>query len=258
MSLLPTQPTPPKREMSDLNTLIFGPPKVGKSTWASHFPNSVFLATESGQNSIECYRVAIDSWATFLAACNELAAGNHDFRTIVIDTVDNLWLLCQRHVCEKHHVEHEADLAYGKGYSLILSEFQRVLTKLSHLPYGLVLISHAEMEEIKTRTGSYHKAVPSLRERPRKVVLAMCDFILYCDLEAVAGADGQPTLRRVMRTKPSPYWEAGDRTGRLPATIDLDYDAFVAAFEAAQATPDCPLTSGPGNPNDKGATDEQQ
>jgi hypothetical protein len=244
MSLLPTQPTPPKRDLSDLTTLIVGFPKAGKTTLASRFPSSVILATEAGQNSIECYRVTIDSWATHLAVCNELAQGNHGFRTVVIDTIDNLWLLCQRHICEKHHVEHESDLAFGKGYSLILTEFQRVLTKISHLPYGLVMISHAELEEVKTRTGSYHKAVPSLRERPRKVVLGMADLILYCDIETAPGPDGQPTMRRVMRTKPSPYFEAGDRTGRLPETIELDFDAFLAAFQAAQQ---CPAMSGPGN-----------
>ncbi|MFB3882437.1 MAG: ATP-binding protein [Armatimonadota bacterium] len=245
MSLLPTQPTPPKRELADLTILEYGFPKAGKTTWASHFPNSIFLATEAGQNAIECFQVPIDSWATFLAACNELAQGNHGFRTIVIDTVDNLWLLCQQHVCGKHKVEHESDLPYGKGYGLILTEFQRVLTKLSYLPYGLVMISHAELEEVKTRTGSYHRTVPALRERPRKIILGMADMILYCDLETVPGADGQPTLRRVMRTKPSPYWEAGDRTGRLPETIDLDFRAFLAAFEAAQQ---CPAMSGPANP----------
>ena len=246
MALLPTEPTPPKKDLSDFIILEYGFPKAGKTTWASHFPNSVFLATESGQNAIECFKVPIDSWATFLAACNELARGGHDFRTIVIDTVDNLWLLCQQHVCGKHKVEHESDLAYGKGYSLILTEFQRVLTKLSHLPYGLVLISHAEMEEVKTRTGSYHKVVPSLREKPRKVVLGMADMVLLCDIETVPGPEDQPTMRRVMRTKPSPYWEAGDRTGGLPETIDLDFDAFTSAFKAAQDA-SCPAMSGSGD-----------
>jgi len=62
-------------------------------------------------------------------------------------------------------------------------------------------------------------------------------------------------MRRVMRTKPSPYWEAGDRTGRLPETIELDFDAFLAAFEAAQQ---CPAMSGLGNPTaSQGDRDEQ-
>ena len=190
--------------------------------------------------------MAIDSWPTFLTACNELAAGDHGFRTVIIDTIDNLWLLCQQHVCGKHKVEHESDLPYGKGYALILNEFQRVLTKLSHLPLGLLMISHAEMEEVKTRTGSYHKAVPSLRDKPRKVVLGMADLVLFCDLETVPGPDGQPALRRVMRTKPSPYWEAGDRTGRLPETIDLDYRRVRGRLRSA-AQP-CPAMSGSGDP----------
>jgi hypothetical protein len=37
----------------------------------------------------------------------------------------------------------------------------------------------------------------------------------------------------VIRTKPSLYYEAGDRTGRLPETIDLDYRKFLEAFQAA-------------------------
>ena len=51
MSLLPTERTPPKRELSDLIIVEYGFPKAGKTTWASHVPKSVFLATESGQNA---------------------------------------------------------------------------------------------------------------------------------------------------------------------------------------------------------------
>ena len=44
-----------------------------------------------------------------------------------------------------------------------------------------------------------------------------------------------------MRTKPTETYEAGDRTGRLPAVIELDYAKFAEAFErakpSASATP---------------------
>ena len=39
----------------------------------------------------------------------------------------------------------------------------------------------------------------------------------------------------MIRTKPSLYYEAGDRTGRLPETIDLDFGKFLEAFNAAVA-----------------------
>lgn len=233
MGLLPKEPTPPKKDLSDFSILIFGEVKTGKTEFASHFPDSVFLAAEAGQGGIECYRVAIDSWQTFLAACSELARRDHSFRSVVVDTVDALWQLCQRHVCEQHRIQHEADMPYGKGYSLVFSEFQRVIGKLSHLGLGLVFISHADREEIQGRTGTYHRSVPSLKDRVRHFLLGLCDLVLFFDTEVVAGPDGKPTTRRVIRTKPSPYWEAGDRTGLLPETIDMDFAKFQAAFEEA-------------------------
>ncbi len=37
----------------------------------------------------------------------------------------------------------------------------------------------------------------------------------------------------VIRTKPSLYYEAGDRTGRLPETLDLDFGKFKECYSAA-------------------------
>ena len=65
--------------------------------------------------------------------------------------------------------------------------------------------------------------------------LGMADIVLFCHLEAQTGPNGEPLVRRVIRTKPSVYFEAGDRTGRLPETLDLDYTKFVEAFRAATA-----------------------
>ncbi len=256
MSILPTHPTPPKRELSEFSILLFGDVKTGKTEFASHFPGAIFLASEAGQGSIECHRVAVDSWETFLAACGELAQGGHPFRTVIVDTVDALWLLCQRHICEQHKIQHELDVAYGKGYGLVFDEFRRVIGKLSHLGLGLVLISHAEREEIQGRTGAYHKAVPSLRDKVRRFLLGLCDLVLFCDTETDSGPDGQPVTRRVIRTKPSQHWEAGDRTGLLPETLPLDYHAFRAAFAAGISTR-CPAMSGSGNHStSEGGTDD--
>ena len=47
--------------------------------------------------------------------------------------------------------------------------------------------------------------------------------------------DGEKSVRRVIRTKPSLYYEAGDRTGRLPETLDFDFRKFLDAFDSAVA-----------------------
>jgi hypothetical protein len=138
--------------------------------------------------------------------------------------------MCTEHVCEKMKIEHESDLEYGKGYALVNAEFHRVLNKLALLPYGLFLVSHSQEKEIETRTGKYTRTVPTLPDKARKIVLGMVDIILFGDLEPTTGPDGKPAYRRVLRTKPSAAYEAGDRTGRLPDVVDLDFAAFIAAF----------------------------
>ena len=233
--LLPKEPTQPRCALSDFNTILYGPPKIGKTTFAARYPGAIFLATEDGQNALSCFRVRVETWQTFLDACAELQAGNHAFQTVIIDTVDNLWALCQRHICEKRSIEHESELAYGLGSELIRTEFFRALTKLSMLPYGLVLISHAIVREITTRTGKYDRVIPSFREREQGKLLGMADFILYCDLASVPGAEGKPEVRRVIHTKTSEAWISGDRTGALPPVLPLDFQAYQQAFDQAVA-----------------------
>ena len=111
--MLPTSKTPPRTALTDLTVLVYGPTKIGKTTWCSHAEGALFLATEAGLNNLETFQVAISTWEQLLAACGEIAAGNHPFKAIVLDTVDNAFRMCADYVCAKHKVEHESDLAYG-------------------------------------------------------------------------------------------------------------------------------------------------
>lgn len=228
MSLLPTQKSSPQHDFEKYTTLIYGAPKTGKSTLASQFDQALFLATEAGLNALETYNVPITSWEEFLTACGEIAAGKHEFKTIVIDTVDNLFKFCSAFICQKNKIQHESELDWGKGWKLVKDEFARAIIKLTSLPYGVVLISHAEALEIKTRTGSITKWVPTMPKQAREITLPICDFIFYVTIEN--GADGP---QRIIRTKPSENWEGGDRTGAMPETLEMSYAAIKEAFGQA-------------------------
>jgi len=210
---------------------------VHNSTWCSNAEKALFLATEPGLNALEVFQVGITCWEDLLQACVEIAEGKHEFKTIVIDTVDNAYRMCSDYVCKKFKVEHESDLGFGKGYALINNEFQRVLTKLAFLPYGLIMISHSQEREIETRTGKHTRIVPTIPDKARKMVTGLVDLILFCDLDMKTGEDGKPVWSRVMRTKPSPNYDAGDRTGRLPEMLPLDFQAFQKALNVQAAIP---------------------
>lgn len=230
MGMLPDKKTPKKTSPADLTVLCYGPQKYGKSTMCSQADGALFLATEPGLNHLEVYQVPIADWEELLAALAEVAKGGHEFRTVVIDTIDNAYKFCLEYVCAKHGVKHPSDLSYGKGYALVNNEFHRVITKLAQLPYGLVMTSHAQEREVETRNDKYTKVTPTLPEGARKILLGFVDIILFCDLEAETDEEGKHTYRRVLRTKPSKHFEAGDRTGKLPAVLPMNYAAFAAAL----------------------------
>ena len=156
--MLPKTKSKPKHTLSDLTALVYGPSKIGKSTWCSKADDALFLATEPGLNALEVFQTPITCWDDLLQACAEIAEGKHEFKTIVVDTVDNAYKMCSDYVCKKFKIEHESDLGYGKGYALINNEFQRVINKLAFLPYGLILISHSQERDIETRTGKHTRS----------------------------------------------------------------------------------------------------
>lgn len=248
---LPTAKTEPKTNLLECITLIYGPPKIGKSSFAANFQDAIFLATEEGLNHLSVFKKTIASWKEFKEVCNELVAGKtagtHNFKTVVVDTIDNLHKMATEAVQDSHKVEHISDIpGFAKGFALLNSEFHRVMTQLSKIGMGLVFISHSKTIEVDERIGKYSKTIPTLPGEARKTILGMADFILY--LNSVVGNDGDKAVeKRVIHTKASKYFEAGDRTGRLPEMIPLDYPTFEAEFKKAVGcgvvTPDLDKTT---------------
>jgi len=227
--ILPTEKTGAVTDPARLNILLHGDPGVGKTTFASQFPRPLFIATEAGTGHLNTFDAVCDSWPKFLEICKELATQNHGFETIVIDTLDNLWKMCRDRINAQNKIQHEQDLAFGKGSGLILREFERVLDKLSKLPVGLVLITHTEIEEVTPAKGRpFSKFVTAVPKKPRKYVAGLVDVILFATTEQT-----EDDQRRVIRTDSSPDYTAKDRTGKLPAVFPLHYDSFAAAFGGA-------------------------
>ena len=226
---LPTTKREIKTSFFDLTMLVYGASKIGKSTWCSKAEGALFLATEPGLNSLEVFENPVKKWEDLLVACADIAKGEHDFKTIIIDTIDNAYKMCSDYICRKNKIEYEGDLGYGKGFSLVNGEFQRVLNKLAFMPYGLILISHAMEKEFDTRTGKKIRTIPTLPDKARKYVTGLVDMILYCDIELTENGS-----KRVMRARPHTDYDAGDRTGLLPEMIDLNFNTFIKHFEQGE------------------------
>ncbi len=232
MGFLPTEKTKPKVNLADLTILLYGPSKIGKSTFCSEIPDALFLRTEDGLKALEVFETPISTWKDFMVACAEIQAGKHPFKAVVIDTLDNLFKICSDFVCPIHGIKTPDDLDFGRGYELVNNELFRALTKLSLLPYGLWMVSHSQDKEFKTRTGKITKTVPTLKNSTVTAVNKMVDFILFCDYAMVIDKETQEEKEiRVIRTKSSNLYTAGDRFTILPDPLPLDYKTFKKWFD---------------------------
>ena len=76
--------------------LIYGPPGIGKTSLSSEFPSNVFLQIEDGTpGGIELDSFGkLSSFSDCMDALQALYVEDHNFKTIVIDSVTEL----QKHV----------------------------------------------------------------------------------------------------------------------------------------------------------------
>lgn len=223
---LPTQPTPPKTDLNAYTIFMYGPRKSGKTTFASQARRPFFLACEPGVNALETYNREVTDWETLLGYLKLLSENQEAFDSVIVDTVDNAYKYCSAYVCKTHKITHPDDLPDKKAYTMINNEFFRVMTKLAAMRFGVYFLSHAELREKKTKTGRIDRYEPTLPAGGLRTIAGMADFIFFVDIQALRNPETQEETGeevRVIRTKPSRHYEAGDRTGLLPAEITLDW-----------------------------------
>lgn len=230
---LPTQKMQPTLDIETAKVLLYGPPKIGKTTLAAGLDpdHTLLIATEKGYGALEAFVQPINTWAEFRQIGPDLHDGDHHFRTLVIDTVDELFKFCTEQVMKDLGIKHPSDLEYGKGWGAVTDEFRLRVGALCSLGLGVWFVSHAKDEEIKQRIGSITVTSPTLSGGPRKWLMGFVDFIFLARSEV--HEDGEV---RVLRTTATENFEAGGRVP-LPDPILLEAGALREALTEASPKP---------------------
>lgn len=105
------------KSLRSKSCLIFGSPKIGKSTWASGAEKVLFFNFENGTEflPLETEPIPIQKWTELKAYLKQLRDPEIQkmFSVLVIDTVTIAAQLCERYICLQNGVEHIRDIPYG-------------------------------------------------------------------------------------------------------------------------------------------------
>ncbi len=133
--------------------VLYGVEGIGKSTFASHFPNPLFLDLEEGTAQLNVARISdIRSWSQLLEIVNEFNGTPGMFASLVIDTADWAEALCIRHICDKAGKASIEDFGYGSGYTYLVDEFSNLLKLLNVTVASgrnVVLLAHAQIRKFE-------------------------------------------------------------------------------------------------------------
>lgn len=232
--------------------LIYGPEGIGKSTFASRFPEPVFIDTEGSTKDMDVARFEkASSWTMLLDQVRYVKMNPSVCRTLVIDTADWAEQMCVANLCARYGKKGVEDFGYGNGYVYAKEEFGRFLNVLEEVVdagVNVVLTAHAQMRKFEQpdELGSYDRWELKLGKKTSSQTAPLAkewaDMVLFANYKTWSVAvDDKGKKRkaqggaRVMYTSHHPCWDAKNRYG-LPEEMPFEYESIRSIIEGGNQT----------------------
>lgn len=220
---------------------VYGPEGIGKSTFASQFPEPLYIDTEGSTKELNVARFdAPDSWTMLLQEVQYVIDNPGCCKSLVIDTADWAERLAITEVCKKNKWQSLETPGYGRGYTYLGDEFSRLLASLDKViavGINVVITAHAKMRkfELPDEMGAYDRWEMKLSKQVAPPLKEWCDILLFLNYQTFVVTTENKSQKaqggkRVMYTSHHPCWDAKNRHG-LPDVLDLDYGNIAELFE---------------------------
>jgi AAA domain len=225
--------------------VIYGPNGIGKSTLAEGFPSCIFVDTKDGTCGLNVRRIRVldsDSFHNVIRALTK--ADKLDFQTLIIDTIDQGEKYVRDRILRIHRLNAIEDFGYGKGWTFLREEFERLLTQFDRFierDVHVVVIGHSTVKRYQpplAETG-YDRYQLKLYDHNSDRLKEWADAVLFInwDTKVVDSREGKPRgvggRTRVIHTTHSAGWDAKIRVD-LPEKLPCEFDALQPLFGPQQ------------------------
>jgi hypothetical protein len=228
---------------------LMGVPGIGKSTWASQAPKPIFIQAEDGVDTIGPARFPLaSSLENVMSNLTDLATHDHDYQTVVLDSLDPLGAFIEQAVIAEHSPK---DLGYGKDVGFSLEKWRTVLDACTWLRNNknmtIILIAHTAIKRFDNPlTDPYDRFVPRLNDRVANLISAWSTAHLFANYriftkETEVGFNkdirrGIGSGERTIFTEERPAHAAKNHYS-LPYELPMTWAAFSSAVAASAIKP---------------------
>lgn len=228
-----------------LKCILYGPEGIGKSTFASQFPDPVFIDTEGSTAHLDVRRFEGPTSYTMLLQQIKYVVQNPSVcKTLVIDTADWAEKLCKEQLLAEMNWDSIETPGYGKGYTILQEYWAKMLEALNEVIKAgvhVLLTAHAMMRKFEQpdEMGAYDRWELKLEKKTAPITKEWADMVLFANYKTDVITDEKTKSkkavggRRVIYTTHHPAWDAKNRAG-LPEEINLDFKDIAHLFTYEQ------------------------
>lgn len=177
-----------KAHMRAPKGIVYGPPGVGKTTFGAGAGKALIIDCENGAAHVNCDRTPyLPTWPEIQQWLEALAAGGHDYGTVVVDSVDWLLRRAEEHVSGVNPAAMSNTLnrshgGYGNGKQVLKNYvYQYLLPTLDRIVnagVAVLLLAHATRREITTIDGiTIEKSAPEIHADLANTMIEWSDFV---------------------------------------------------------------------------------
>lgn len=219
--------------------LLHGVAGVGKTTLAAAFPNPVFALVEDGAGTLDITGAPIATYGDMMDMIGALYSEPHDFKTIVVDSVDWLEPLVWAEACRLNKWNSIEDAGYGKGYVAALDLWRQYTDGLNALRsdkgMAIVQIAHTDVKRFDAPDAEpYDRYIIKLHKAASALLMEHSDCIFFANYRVstvksdlgfgVKKSRAVGSGERLIYTVERPSHIAKNRYS-MPDVLPLDYAA---------------------------------
>lgn len=159
---LPTKPIPAVTQ-DPKNLILFGQPKVGKSTTLSVLPNNLILDIEDGSDYISGLKIKAKNVKEIKEICNAIKEAGCPYDFITIDTITALEDMAKPLALQlyKKTPAGQADvltkdvltISHGGGYGFLRTAIEQIIDWVQSVTKHVILVGHIKEKSIANAQG---------------------------------------------------------------------------------------------------------
>lgn len=220
------------RSLNPPRIIVYGGPGLGKSTFAANAPKPIFINMENGLGNLDVASFPLaKTYEDVDAQLRLLFTENHNYQTVVIDSLDWFERLLWDKIARDNGVMEIENLNWGKGFVYAINLWQNFVKNVNRLSMerniSVIFTAHSEVTTLPDpERGEYSQYNIALHKKAHPILVKDVDAILFVRKDGIITTDknsfGKETKRalgdgvRTVITQMRPSAIAKNRYGLSP------------------------------------------